>query len=240
MKLFANSTMLGKSFFIQAAVIVALWALLFIYVYFDFEHRLDSKISIASFIGIPAAVIAVAQLLITAHVQRASYIKDYALRFRTDKEFSESFHYLVYLYGNKLYDVFMLDPKKRTKKQTALLNTAQKDVAKDLCFFDPTAAGGLAQERRLDNLLGFFDTLAYDYSRRLVAIKDIAGVFGFHLDHLIQRKVVDEYLRTVEKRWPQLESFHQRYRSPVPFDYLRKLIGAYIEYRKIENAKHSS
>lgn len=239
MKVLASGTILGTSVKIQVFVTVVIWGLMVLYLYIA-PQSLDPKISFVSLIGVPAAVIGVSQLLITAHVQRASYIKDYAIRFRTDKELSESFHYLVYRFGNELYDTFSVLPEDRKPEQAQKLEAAQLGVASDLCFFNPKNALGLSQERRLDNLLGFFDTLAYDYSRQLVAMRDIAGVFGFHLDHFIQRKVVEDYLKTIELGWPSLASFHERYSSPVPFDYFRKMIRDYVDFRNQDNQKRSN
>lgn len=145
-------------------------------------------------------------------MQRASYIKDYAIRFRTDKELSESFHYLVYRFDNKWYQLFMQAEK--TPREVKELDDAQRDLAPDLRFFNPRDALGAPQERRLDNLLGFFDTVGYDFSRGLLHERDIAGVFGFHLDHLIQRRVIQDYLAYVKEQWPKLQSFHEQYSAP--------------------------
>lgn len=233
MKQTVRSTFLTRSILLQAAAVFVLWSLFGLYLSSDPEN-FDTKISLATFIAIPAAVIAITQLWVSAHIQRASYIKDYALRFRTDKELSESFHHLVYLFGNSLYDAYMKKPGRRTAQETNALKSAQKGISADLCFFNPRAAIGAPQERRLDNLLGFFDTLGYDFRRDLLHMRDIAGVFGFHLDHFVQRKVVQDYLDFVKKQWPTKESFHQYYSAPVPFRYLRLLLDAYIEFRKSE------
>lgn len=164
----------------QSLAILLLWAGLMLLLRYT-ALQWDPTISIAAFIAVPAAVIGVAQLLVTAHVQRAAYIKDYAIRFRTDKELSESFHYLVYRFGNNLYEAFQKAAEKRSPDESEELKNAQTDVAADLTFFNPKAATGAAQERRLDNLLGFFDTIGYDFRRGLLDIRDIAGVFGFYL-----------------------------------------------------------
>ena len=231
----SRSTLLARSTLWQGSEVLSLWILLGLYIFRVPGAHVDPKISLATFIAIPAGVIGVAQLLITAHIQRAAYIKDYALRFRTDKELSESFHYLIYLYGNKLYDINMKPADQRTAEESRILAATQNGISADLCFFNPNVAVGAPQERRLDNVLGFFDTVGYDYSRRMLQMRDIAGVFGFHLDHLIQRKVVQEYLEFVRVQWPTAKSFHEQYIAPVPFRYLRALLRAYIEYRKEEN-----
>jgi len=231
MKINAHSTLLTRSALIQVIISAFFCGSLAYYLYAS-PSNWDPKVSIASFVAIPAAVIGITQLVISAQVQRASYIKDYAIRFRTDKELSESFHYLVYRFDNSAYALFKTAGK--TPEERKALQDAQGDVAPDLRFFDPRAAQGAPQERRLDNLLGFFDTVGYDFSRGLLHERDIAGVFGFHLDHLIQRQVIQDYLAYVKEQWPNLGSFHEQYSAPVPFRYLRRLLRIYVAYRKSE------
>ena len=233
MKIRTRRILLRQSVLIQGLVTTAFWLVLAVYLYAHKENW-DPKLSVASFVAIPAAVIGVAQLVITTMVQRASYIKDYALRFRTDKELSESFHYLIYRFDNNLYHLF-LKKNNKTQDEMDTLRQAQESLPLELCFFDPRDVIRVPQERRLDNLLGFFDTVGYDLSRGILDVRDVAGVFGFHLDHLRQRRVVQDYLEFVEERWPKLPSFNDAYRAPVPFEDLRRLIREYVKFRKSEN-----
>lgn len=225
---------LTKSIVYQVTLTAVIWLLLGVYLHLS-PVSWDPKISMSFFVAIPAAVIAVTQLIVTAHIQRSSYIKDYALRFRTDKELTESFHYLVYRYSNKIYESFRKAPEDRTSKEASELEAYQKDLEPELCFFDPHNPVGMPQERRLDNLLGFFDTIGYDLKRGLLNESDIAGVFGFQLDHLIQRHVVQDYLHNIEQNWPTMTSFHEKYEAPVPFRHLRTLMNKYTDFQKRRN-----
>lgn len=229
-----NKTFQYTAAYIQSGVTAVLWLALAIYLYTN-PTNWDPKISIASFVAIPAMVIGVSQLLITAHIQRASYIKDYAIRFRTDKELSESFHYLIYRYSNHFYEIYSKPANSRSADEQKELDAAQTGLTDDLKFFDPKQAIGSPQERRIDNLLGFFDTVGYDLRRKLLYIPDVSGVFAYHLDHLIQRRIVQAYLKNIEEKWPTLETFHERYIAPVPFKNLRYLLRKYEEHRKNEN-----
>ena len=231
-----KGTVLRRSVLSQTLAILILWVSLMFLLLSD-TLTWDRNVSIAAFVAVPAAVIGVAQLLVTAHVQRAAYIKDYAIRFRTDKELSESFHYLVYRFSNRLYEAYTKPEENRTPDEVEELRCAQAGVPADLRFFDPKAATGAAQERRLDNLLGFFDAIGYDFRRGLLEMRDVAGIFGLYLDHLKQRQVVQEYLTFVEVKWPEKKSFHEEYRAPVPFRYVRQLIRAYVKYRKGEGER---
>lgn len=230
-----NNIFQQKALYIQISIILLLWVLIIIYAIFAPDITWDKKLTLGTFLSIPAAVIIIGQLAISAHIARATYIKDYALKFRTNTELSESFHYLVYRYGNGFYDIFKKEEK--SDKDIAMLEEAQKDVSMDLRFYDPDNAIGAAQERRLDNLLGFFDAVGYDLRRGLVNIKDVSGVFGYHLDHFIQRKPVQDYLLKIEKEWGTKKSFHKNYKAPTPFQYLRTMLRKYENYRKYEFAR---
>lgn len=176
-------------------------------------------------------------MTLNSHISRASYVKDYALKFRTDKDLTESFHYLVYRYGNKYYELFKKD--KRTDEEDKTLEDGQSGVKAELRFFDPKNIIGQEQEMRLDNLLGFFDAIGYDLRRGLLSVKDVAGIFGYHLDHLIQRDVVQDYLENIQKEWPSKKTFHERYGAPTPYKYLRYTLTEYERYRKRNDEKRT-
>lgn len=221
-----------KSVITQFLIIIILWGMLGILAatgVFGFATKYE--VSIATFVAIPAAVIGIGQLVISSSIQRAGYIKDYALRFRSDKELSESFHYLVYRFGNDLYREYMANIS--LKQSTKTLDNAQDVVPADLRFFNPQSAIGTPQERRLDNLLGFFDTIGYDLDRNLIQIADIAEIFGFQLDHFEQRDVIRTYIEAVETNWPTMKSFHTKYKAPVPFRFFSQLIRRYVKYREV-------
>lgn len=226
----SSSTFQAKLIITQAAIIGIAWVSLVMLMRLGGQPwALD--VPITAFIAVPAAVIAVAQLFSNSRVQRAAYIKDYALRFRTDKELSESFHYLVYRYGNELYAIAKKPPGERAEGEQEKLRRAQDGVPADLKFYIPDDTTDTPPERRLDNLLGFFDVLGYDCRREMVSMQDIAGVFGLHLDHFIQRKVISDYLAYVKKSWPMAESFHRTYSAPIPYRYLVLLLEDYSKYR---------
>lgn len=128
MKANARSTLLTKSVTIQIVVSALLWLSLALYLY-KYRANWDPKVSIASFVAIPAAVIAIAQLVITAQVQRASYTRDYLIRFRTDKELSESFRYLIYRFDNRSYEISQYADAVDTH-QVALADRNEKSLNK--------------------------------------------------------------------------------------------------------------
>lgn len=189
--------------------------------------KAEPAITLSMVIGVPAAVIAIASLYGSAHLQRSAYIKDYAIKFRTDRDLSESFHYLVVNYGNKDLEILRKSPASRTSDEVQRLEDGQKDLPADLRFFDPEHLTGKPQERRLDSLLGFFDAVGYDYVRGLVTLDDVAGMFGVQLEHFNQRRPVQEYIDHVRGHWSKLTSF----KSVVePYTYLDYLLNDYKDY----------
>ena len=223
-------TYLTKATKYQIALIVISWVALLIYI--QFCHDIwDPTVSFTSFVGVPATIIIIFQLVINSHISQASYIKDYALRFRADSELTESFHYLIYKYGNELLKIYLKPEEERTEEEKKALEESQQGVPNFLQFFNPESAIGIPQERKLDNVLGFFDTVGYDLTRGMVSINDVSGVFSFHLDHLIQRNVVKLYLCKIKNEWDSKKSFHTNYKSPTPFGYLRSMLSVYVKYR---------
>jgi len=217
-----SATLLLRSALWQITAACAFWIIMYTLVRLG-TFKWTNEITLSMYVAIPAAVIVMGQLIVNAHVQRSGYVKDYALKFRTDKDLSESFHFLVVNYGNRLYGLFERPIEQLTPDEKKELEIAQADVPPDLRFFHPTHIGVL-QERRLDNLLGFFDTLGYDYKRGLVSIKDVSALFGVQLDHFLQREAIQAYLTHVKKKWPAAKTFHEDYMAPIPYRFLDILL----------------
>lgn len=233
-----NEAFLPKIAKLQVFAIVLFWLLL-IYCILKSYAKWDSMVSITSFVSIPAAIAIIGQLVIASHISRASYIRDYALKFRTDKELTESFHYLVYKCSNELFDIYVKPDEERSQEEQKKLNDSQLNVPNDLQFFDPDGVLGLPQERRIDNVLGFFDTVGYDLKKGTVNINDVSGVFGYHLAHLIQRCVVQKYLENVHEKWPTKKSF-QDINASEPFGYLKYMIASYEAHQKFMRYKKTN
>lgn len=231
-----NTTLLLRSALWQITAAGVFWILMFSLVRSGI-FTWSKEITLSMYVAIPAAVIAMGQLIVNAHVQRSAYVKDYAIKFRTDKDLSESFHFLVVNYGNRLYGLFTKPEEELTTGERQELDIAQKDVPPDLRFFLPARIGVL-QERRLDNLLGFFDTLGYDYKRGLVSIRDVSALFGVQLDHFLQRDAIQAYLTYIKKNWPEAKTFHEDYKAPVPYRYLDILLRHHRQYCIAEGKKH--
>ena len=132
----------------------------------------------------------------------------------------------MYGFDNDFYRIYKKPNTDRSTCESKRLEDAQTDVPPDLQFFDPKRIIGLPQERQFDDLMGLFDTIGYDYERKLLNMDDIDGLIGIYLLHLRQRDVVQEYLEDT-KKWAK------KYKKSLPEDhyppadayrYLRRLI----------------
>lgn len=228
-----HQTILRRSATWQILSVMVVWAIAVVLASSGFLKP-NFELTLSVLVAVPAAVFAVANLYASAQIQRSAYVKDYALKFRTDKELSESFYYLVMNFGNKNYDVFVMPEEKRTPEEKKQLEEAQKGLTNDLKFFHPDNMVGMPQERRLDNLLGFFDSLGYDYCRGLISLRDIAGMFGLQLEHLNQRKAIQGYIDHVRHHWSELTSFTS---ARTPYTYLHLLLTDYKAFCETERKR---
>lgn len=131
-----RNTHSSRSLVIQIAAMVCFWLLLVTLIGQN-VLEFDNKINFTFLVGIPAVVIGVAQLVKNTKMERAAHIRDYAIKFHSDKDLSESFHYLVLRYGNDYYDLYL--KTQRSEMESQKLDAAQAGIAEDLRFYDPSA-----------------------------------------------------------------------------------------------------
>jgi len=189
---------------------------------------LDRNIGIAVLAGLPVLLLTLVQLYIGSVVQRANLVKDLAAKIYTDKELAETFHSLVYTYDDKKFDAFVVadDSEKRE------LNSGRVPGTR---YFDPETVSGTEEERKLDALLGYLDIIAYHHHRRLIHMRDIAGVLGYHLAIISNRKAVTEYRESIPKFWSK-SKFEKMYgANSVPLRYLDKLLKDYQAFCEKQN-----
>jgi len=188
----------------------------------------DKRIGIAVFGGLPILLLTLVQIYTTSVVQRANLVKDLASKLYTDKELTQTFHFLVYTFDDKLYDAFL----KANSTQRAEMNVNRPE---GLRLFDPSTLTGSDEERRLDALLGYMDIIAYHYHRRLVQMVDIAGVLGYQLAIISSRKAVTEYLNSIPSFWKESRYGRTFGKESVPLRYLDKLLVDYRVYCQRQN-----
>jgi hypothetical protein len=179
----------------------------------------DPKTSLALFTGIPLFLITIIQLHASSVVQRANYIKDFAVTFHQEKAFSDAFYYLVYSYTNEMYARFIAADSKAQGAMQGARTKGQK-------LYNPKTFIGSAEERRLDALLGFFDVIGYHHYKGIVHMRDVAGVFGFQLAALATRQVIKDYRAAIPEHWPT-SSFAKDFNTVAPFRYLEELLKAF-------------
>lgn len=188
----------------------------------------DKHIGLAVFGGLPVLLLTLIQLYTGSIVQRASLVKDLAAKIYTDEKLAETFHSLVYTYDDKTLKSF-LDADKVKREE---MNAGRVPGSR---LFDPATVSGTEEERRLDALLGYLDIIAYHHHRRLIHMRDIAGVLGYHLAIIGNRQAITAYRASIPEFW-QNSMFGQIYgTNSVPLRYLDKLLKDYQAYCERQN-----
>ncbi len=189
----------------------------------------DNKIGLAVFGGLPVLVLTLLQLHTNSIVQRAGLVKDLASKVHTDKELSETFYSLIYLYTNKRYKAY-------SNSSLAEREDLNKGKKEGLRFFHLDELEGTEEERRLDSFLGYIDIIAYHYTRRLIQMNDLAGVLGFHLATIQSRQAVTEYRESVHKFWNDESKVGKDYGAhATPLRHLDSLLNDYKAYCKSQS-----
>ncbi|GAB3911550.1 hypothetical protein GCM10028803_53280 [Larkinella knui] len=190
---------------------------------------LDKKIPMVVFASLPPVLIVIIQFRNTLALQKATFIKDFVSKLYTDKELSQSFHYLIYKYENDVYKEFLKASPERRQEM-------QKGRSEGIRYFDPATFQGTEEERRFDGILGYFDIIGYHYSSGTLEIEDIGKLLGYHLTFLLKREVVTDYLNSIPQYWEGIT----RNRVPTsvsPLRYLTILLNAFIKYNAAEEKK---
>lgn len=224
MSRFSANSFKDNPLFLQSTVaIIAIEAIALLFLY---QGRLefDNKAGLAVFGGLPVLVLGLIQLHSSGVIQRANLVKDLASKVHTDKELSETFHALIYLYTDKRYDIYSHAPQSERAEQ----NRNKRD---GLRFFTLDELEGSEEERRLDSFLGYIDIIGYHYTRGLIQMNDLAGVLGFHLATIQSRKVIKEYRESVHGFWQSGSRIGVHYGvNAAPLRHLDSLLSDYEMY----------
>jgi hypothetical protein len=189
----------------------------------------DKKIGLAVFGGLPVLILTLLQLHANSIVQRAGLVKDLASKVHTDKELSETFYSLIYLYTDKRYDAY----SRSSRNERDDLNKSKKE---GLRFFHLDELEGTEEERRLDSFLGYIDIIAYHYTRELIQMNDLAGVLGFHLATIQSRQAITDYRDSVHKFWNHGSKVGRDYGAhATPLRHLDSLLVDYKAYCKTQS-----
>ena len=102
-------------------------------------------------------------------------------------------------------------------------------------FYHPALFQGSVEEKRLDSLLGYFNTIAYYYyaSPQLFTMKDIDGSIGFHLAIVVKCPAVVEYFKIIDKLWENNREYNTTIFGADPqYSKLRTLIEDLERHRE--------
>lgn len=188
---------------------------------------LDLVVNLTVLTTSPLLIIAVIQLRRNFLLQRTDFIREFTTKLYNERELSESFYYLVYLYENNKYKEFK---KADEIKDDVKKKEMQKDKKEGMKFYNPATFQDSEEERRLDVLLGFFNILGYHYHSGIVSIEDIAGVMEFYLVALSTRKVIVEYMEEIIPDNWEKTSFAEY--GDTPYRHLRNLLRDFRKFNK--------
>jgi hypothetical protein len=203
---------------------------------FAFDYKFDFAILVLT----PPLVITVLQLMRGEVVAKADFVKDYVAEFFMNKELNETFYFLVYTYGDKKfaemeaaylaaggYGKIGADPLKIAK----VFEPLQEGRAEGCRYYHPDCYQRSMEEKRLDCLLGYFDVLAYYYQNDLIAMEDIAGSLGYHLNILARRDVIKRVRKTYREAVKNPE-YVAKNGNIAPFRSLDQFLEDIIKYDK--------
>lgn len=173
------------------------------------------------------------QLRKNSEHQRAAFLSQYISKIFTNKEFSDTFHYLVYTYE----DEYFCRVKMKLKDDGITVESGQKMMFQCLDalpfqdgreegfrFYHPGMFQGSTEERRLDSLLGYFNIIAYYYKKeKLLSMNDINGSIGYHLTVIGEKAVIAEYMSIMEEGWKKGE-YAEKFGMQEPFRDLKDLL----------------
>lgn len=174
--------------------------------------------------------VAYAQFGKSRESQRAAFLSEYISKIFTDKELSDTYHYLVYTYtdGTFVKVCEALNAKGNTedpidhKKMYSCLEALQDGREEGLRFYHPEKFQGSVEEKRLDSLLGYFNIIAYYHNKKVLSLDDINGSIGYHLTVMASRNVIKAYLGLIDRSWK--ERYAQTYGLEQPLLDLKKLL----------------
>lgn len=236
-----------RVFFILVLIFVVIAIIAIIYA----KHSgwIDIDISLITAIATIALVVtAYSQLRRNHENQRGAFLSQYVSKIFTDKELSDTFHYLVYTYDDEMFckvkvrlNEEKLPKGSGQKEMYQCLDPLQDGRGEGFRFYHPAMFLGSAEEKRLDSLLGYFNIIAYycdEEKQKILSPDDINGSVGYHLTVMLRRNVIQEYMKLIREDWKRDGRHAERFGMEQPFHHLRNLFN-YLELKRFENEMRS-
>ncbi|MEM8676336.1 MAG: hypothetical protein AAGF83_21095, partial [Cyanobacteria bacterium P01_G01_bin.67] len=194
----------------------------------------DNKINIGFIATSLIVLITSFQLVRSQKLQKANYIKELLTEFRRDTELYNAYYDLIYSYRNNVFlkieeialDIIKNEYNNSIDKDKLPIFTCfdhlQENRERGSYFYYPQLFHFSIEERRLDGVLDYFNTVAFYWYQGLIRMDDIVDLLGNYIDVLINRKIISNYLEYALEKWDYKNS------SP-PYLYLSLF---FIDFKK--------
>lgn len=183
-------------------------------------YTLDKNYSVMSLTAIPLFFITVIHLYWGVRSsskslqksiieQKSTIVRGFVSSFHTNEYLQDIYFDLVYSYDDEIYNQVINDESYKqdsTEKSEKIkrpffvekINEGRKIGSR---YYHPRYFQLSLEEKKLDSLLGFFDVVAYQYSKRILSLEDILGTVGYYLVVINARKASKAYLDYIETEW---------------------------------------
>jgi hypothetical protein len=207
-------------------VLAVLWTVLLIIVFVKIlpgpeGPKFSDHIDWDFVVTVPLFVLGLLQLVRLQQIERAKYVKELLTDFHSNQETKDAFFDLIYSYPTAKYR----DVKAKLKKLGYERNGNRKFNWKHLEDFNqdrkegqriyhPWFFQGSLEERRVDGVLDYFNSVGLFCKEGLVTIQDVVGVLGDQLHLIAEKEVMIDYLDYCAE-------------EPVQFPHLLSLVHDY-------------
>lgn len=227
---------LQKKFLLKSIVIITL-PIAALAVVVGRLHLFKPDIDVAAFTTIPLFLLALLQLYRTQRTQQAALVKDFLGEFRKDDRLYSIYFDLIYTYRNfdfeKAKKCVNGKPLPAVRPDFEPFKDLQANRTVGCRIYLPGWFGLSPEERRLDTLFDYFNTLGFYQEEGLIEIRVIARILGDYLAVLSQRSIVTEYLEYCSST--ESKAFEEA-KAAQPYLYVYLLID---EFKKF-NARETS
>lgn len=208
----------------------------------------DKKVGIGLFATVGAFIITIIQLIRTQQIQRAGYIKDFLTEFRRNNELYGAYYDLVYRYRDDIYEKIKQCAdeyiKRNSKPSTDekpvfdCFDELQTNHEPGSRFFYPLFFQFSPEEKKLDGLLDYFNTIGLYLYGGLIRMEDVVTILGDYIAVLADRRIVVEYLELCNN--PDEWKYDDTVGASTPYQHLRFLLESYKEYNLRQYNKKKS
>lgn len=224
---------IGKYFPVSIIIMILLVGIIYLSILIKNDNaELNTVVSVTPLLALLVVIIQLARKLM---LDRAGFIENYISKFFLDQTLYKTFHDLIYTYKDdtfKQLECIRIDQKLDKEKKPVFEQFSEFQGKREIGsrLYHPRLFQGSYEEMRLDAVLGYFNVIAYRYSKGLLHIDDISGSIGYCLLVMRSRRVIEEYLNFQEASWGSPK--YQKFGHAPPLEHLKKLMDAVYEHKK--------